>query len=101
MPIETLEDIVEGFADKLGIYGAHDEFDLTGDSTPDCKCRCCWTSALKDRIRRAVEVEQALSYEADQRRQSAERAKAKSELEAYWRNKADRDIRHGKAIRDR
>ena len=59
MPIETMNDIVEQLADKVGIYGAHDE-----DDDAACQglhpCRCCWTSDLIDRINCAVRTEQAL-----------------------------------------
>lgn len=56
MPIETLDDIIEELADKLGIYGAHDE-----DDDPDyggaCSCRCCWTSGMAERIKQGVRVD--------------------------------------------
>ena len=55
MAIETLDDIIEHFADQLGIYGAHDD---------ECKegapCRVCWTSDLRDHLMAAFEVEQKL-----------------------------------------
>jgi hypothetical protein len=56
--IETLEDIVEGLADKLKIYGAHD--DWCDGTTLERTCRCCWTSNIQDRILRAVAVESAI-----------------------------------------
>lgn len=56
MPIETLDDIVEELADNLCVYGAH---------STECRsgryCRCCWTSALKERVRAAVSVERRLA----------------------------------------
>ena len=56
--IETLGDIVEDMANKLGIYGAHDEED---DEACRIKpCRTCWTSEFTERIWAAVRVEQAL-----------------------------------------
>ncbi len=55
--IEELEDIIEGLANKLGIYGIHDEERCT-DRTP---CRVCWTADLNERIRTAVNVERILS----------------------------------------
>jgi len=58
MAIETLEDIVENLADKIGVYGAHDEEnEEVCDVHP---CRCCWTSNLIERIWAAVRTEQAL-----------------------------------------
>jgi hypothetical protein len=54
--IETLDDIIEWLADQIGVYGAHDD----ECEKPD-KCRPCWTSDLKERIERAVEVERKLS----------------------------------------
>ena len=53
---ETLDDIIEWLADQIGVYGAHDD----ECEKPD-KCRPCWTSDLKERIERAVEVERKLS----------------------------------------
>lgn len=46
MPIETLEDIVEDLANQLGIYGA--------------ERRSPWTSDLDRRIRRSIQIEQAI-----------------------------------------
>jgi hypothetical protein len=57
--IETLDDIIEQIADRLGIYGAcHDSYP---SETRACPCRCCFTSSLASRIRAAVEVERKLS----------------------------------------
>ena len=62
--IETLDDIVEHLADRIGIYGAH------RDRAEDCKpqssyagttCRSCWASHMKNRIMDAVEVERKIS----------------------------------------
>ena len=55
--IETLDDIIERFADHLNIYGAHDE----RCTWPERPCRACWTSDVADRIRNAVEVERKLN----------------------------------------
>jgi hypothetical protein len=55
--IETLDDIIEHLADQLGVYGAHPEADPGGV----CRCRCCWTSNLRDHIERAVDVERRLA----------------------------------------
>ena len=52
MAIETLDDIIEALADKLYIYGAHD--DSCTDKRP---CRVCWTSDLRDHIEAAIEIE--------------------------------------------
>ncbi len=52
--IETLEDIIEQLADKLGIYGAHQE----SEQKP---CRCCWTASLRCRIDDAVEIDRKLN----------------------------------------
>jgi hypothetical protein len=56
MPIETLEDIVEQLADKLGVYGACNE----NHEYDDKGCRPCWVSWLERRIREAVEIERRL-----------------------------------------
>lgn len=53
MPIETLSDIVEELADRLGVYGAHED----GESHV---CRTCFTINLEGRIEAAVEIEQQL-----------------------------------------
>lgn len=57
MPIETLDDIVEAFANKLGVYGSHNESYCNDDQL----CRGCWVSEMKARIERAVEIEQRLA----------------------------------------
>ena|ERR1700677_123305 len=59
MPLETLEDIIEGLADKLGIYGAHDD-----ENDAACRvkpCRMCWTSDLEDHLLAAFQLKQTLS----------------------------------------
>ena len=55
MAIETLEDIVEEIMDSLGIYGAH------GDSCDTRTCRCCASSQLNSRLRRAFYVDEKLT----------------------------------------
>lgn len=63
MAIETLADIIEELAGKIGIYGAHGtEGTQTapfGDQT--YHCRMCFESALRTRIANAVEVEAAIA----------------------------------------
>lgn len=51
--IETLRELAEELADKVGIYGSHDE----EEAVP---CRICWTDDLRDRMLRAVENERKL-----------------------------------------
>jgi len=58
MAIETLDDIFEKLADRLGIYGAHDEDDTEGEREDGC--RMCFVSELRGRVLAAVEVEQKL-----------------------------------------
>jgi hypothetical protein len=53
--IETLDDIIEGLADRVGIYGACDE-----PCSTNKPCRICWTSNLRDRILTAIEIERQL-----------------------------------------
>lgn len=55
MAIETLDDILEYFADRAGVYGAHDD-DVEGDDG----CRICFLANMRDRIIHAVEVEKKL-----------------------------------------
>jgi hypothetical protein len=57
--IETLDDIIEDLANKLGIYGAHGR--QCEDGSAPRICRGCWTYNLKSRIRNAVEVETILA----------------------------------------
>ena len=56
--IETLDDIVEDLANKLGVYGAHNA-DCVGHTGK--QCRVCWVTELRGRINRAVEIERKLS----------------------------------------
>lgn len=55
MPIETLDDIIEQVADKIGIYGAHDS--ACRENRP---CRVCFTSDFRDRLKAAFEIEKIL-----------------------------------------
>lgn|SRR5574337_121378 len=64
MSIETLDDIIEEIADKLGIYGACPQIDpnsgfQTGECKP-CNCRPEFVGDLQRRIRAAGEVERRL-----------------------------------------
>ncbi len=56
MSIETLDDIVEQIADRLGVYDSCDDEKCGWKSV----CRCCFTSSLKERIRDAVRIEDVL-----------------------------------------
>lgn len=67
MAIETIDDIVDELADLLGIYDAHDDY-KEDDSEP-CRCRCCFETELKGRIREAIFVE--LSLDAGRRAKAA------------------------------
>lgn len=55
MAIETLQDITDELANRLGIYGAHTE---EGECKP--QCRMCFESDLRQRILNAIEVERKL-----------------------------------------
>lgn len=55
MSIETIADIVEELADKVGVYGAHSEQCERG-----YPCRSHWTADLKERLDAAFEVRQKL-----------------------------------------
>lgn len=56
MPIETLDDIIESIADKLGVYGCGQDT----DHPSDCDCRICFVVDIELRILTAVEIEQRL-----------------------------------------
>lgn len=64
MAIETLEDIVDEIADRLGIYGACPKVDpITGSQSEpcvECNCRPGFEGELCARIRAAAEVEAKL-----------------------------------------
>ena len=55
MSIETLDDIIEALADKLYIYGSHDE-----SCTHKRPCRACWTGELHERLVAAIQIEDKL-----------------------------------------
>lgn len=60
MAIETLDDIIESFADRLSVYGSHSS--KCSDKNP---CRSCWTSTLNDRIRAALAIDQPITTDAE------------------------------------
>jgi hypothetical protein len=53
MALETLDDIIEDLADKVGAYGSCNEW----EDNPNCSCRVCFTSSLKTRLTLALDVE--------------------------------------------
>jgi hypothetical protein len=53
--IETPVELADYLADKIGIYGGHDD-----ECTPQKPCRCCWVSEMAERIRRTVKNEASL-----------------------------------------
>ena len=56
MSIETIEDIVEEIADKIGVYGA-----CCGEGHESWRdCRVCFTSGLESRLRSAFNTEYLL-----------------------------------------
>lgn len=54
--IETLDDIVEEFADLLGVYNAHGK-----DCTEHRPCRVCWAAAIHERLVQALRNENQLT----------------------------------------
>lgn len=62
MNIETVDDIIDDLADKMGIYGACKSADPDGCDNDDFNCcRVGFAMVLKDRIYRALENEQKLT----------------------------------------
>lgn len=55
--LETVHELCEDLADKLGVYGCGPEF---GDHPDDCDCRICFVLKMEDRIREAVENDKYL-----------------------------------------
>ena len=55
--IETLNDIIEELADRLGVYGAHTERE---ESRDQYHCRVCFSAAMNTRIKSAVEMERTM-----------------------------------------
>lgn len=66
MAIELLEDILEELADKAGVYGSHPEINGIPHPMPAgvCRCRMCFLDGLRERIERAVEIENLLRRKA-------------------------------------
>jgi len=60
MAIETLDDIIDEILDKMGVWDGHDP---DKDDSDPCNCRCCMSSNLSDRIRRAIKIEIKLNGE--------------------------------------
>lgn len=60
--IETPEELAEWFADRVGIYGAHDE-KCDGGLKKDM-CRVCWVPMIADRIRQSVANQEKLKANA-------------------------------------
>lgn len=58
MAYETLNDIIDELADKLGVYGAHTEKE---DSRDPYHCRVCFSASMNTRIKSAVEIERIIS----------------------------------------
>jgi len=56
--LETVQELCECLADKLGIYGNGPKFDVHSDN---CKCRICFVTTMEDRIREAVENDKYLN----------------------------------------
>ena len=61
MNIETIEDIIDELADKIGVYGCCKSTDADGcdNSDPLC-CRVGFSMVYKDRIYQAIENEKKL-----------------------------------------
>lgn len=70
MPIETLNDIVEEMANRLGVYGTCVANDEHGHQVREClpgeTCRICFEIGLKSRIHAAVEIERKLATPPNQ-----------------------------------
>jgi hypothetical protein len=66
MAIEVLDDILEELADKAGVYGSHPEINDVPFPMPTgvCPCRVCFMAGLRERIERAVEIENLLGRKA-------------------------------------
>ena len=60
--LETVHELVEDLADKLGIYKTRPEFD---DHPENCECRMCFVINMEDRIREAVANDEYLISKLD------------------------------------
>lgn len=62
--IETLDDILDELANKIGVYESQyseeDRNDVHGHP-PDCICRVCFLIEYKERIETAIRIENALT----------------------------------------
>jgi len=56
--IETLDDIVEGLANALMVYGSCPKDD--DGECPEEGCRSCWEPDMKHRLRKVFEVDKKL-----------------------------------------
>ena len=59
MAIETLGDIISELADRLGVYGAHEDDDKSDSMY---HCRVCFEVGLANRIREARSIEAMLDF---------------------------------------
>ena len=55
--IETLDDIIEELADKLGVYGAHND-----QCSDKHRCRVCWTSDMRYRLQQGMINQEKLEH---------------------------------------
>ena len=55
--LETVHELAEDLADKLGVYGHSPELKYHPN---DCKCRMCFVTKMEDRIIEAVENDKYL-----------------------------------------
>lgn len=62
--LETIDSILEELADLLGVYGVCYDDDVDGlcdESRNIFHCRVCFTMEYRNRIDRAVKIEEALN----------------------------------------
>ena len=61
MNIETIDDIIDDIADRLGVYGACKSDDPDGCDNDDlCCCRVGFSMVMKERIYKAIKMEEIL-----------------------------------------
>lgn len=59
---ETVNELCEELADKLGIYGVPTSYNQNiVDHPENCECRICFVSELEDRMIEAVENDKFLA----------------------------------------